>query len=93
MIYKVTSFMVFNAKTMLVRRHTYGETKQPIHKRMYQHRRASARQESTTLPFTPTSMPLNTLLRTKTLLHWTQKINGLKGVSKKPSTSAGKIPH
>ena len=31
-----------------------------------------AHQESTTLPFIPTSTPVNTLLRTKTLLYWTK---------------------
>ena len=34
-----------------------------------------AHQESTTLPLFPTSTPLNTLLRTKTLLYWTKNIN------------------
>ena len=36
--------MAFNAKTMLMRRQVgpIGETEQPMHKRMYQHRRPSA---------------------------------------------------
>ena len=49
-----------------------GETKQPMHKCMYQHRRPRA-SESTTLPFIPTSTLLNTLMRTKTLLYCMDK--------------------
>ena len=47
-------------------------------------------QELMTLPFIPTLTPLNTLLRTETLLYWTRNINDLKGASKKPSMFAGK---
>ena len=42
-INKVTSFMAFKAKTMLVRRQVKpNSSKHPLHKRMYQHRRRSA---------------------------------------------------